>query len=143
VANKHGRVIGVNLGGGYATFPGVVGTAATKLCATEIAATGLNEEEAAEAGFDFEAGTIEATTRAGYLSETGQATVKMLAEVGTGRVLGAQIVGTDGAAKRIDVVATAIWNELTTADMVELDLAYAPPFSPLWDPVQVAARKLL
>jgi len=142
VANKHGRVVGINLGGGYATFPGVVGTAATKLCDTEIACTGLNERAASAAGFVFDSGTIESTTRAGYLSETGTARVKMLAERGTGRVLGAQIVGSDGAAKRIDVVAAALTAGLTAGELVDLDLAYAPPFSPLWDPVQVAARKL-
>ena len=65
----------------------------------------------------------------------------MLAERGTGRVLGAQIVGREGAAKRIDVVATAIWAGLTVADVAQLDLGYAPPFSPVWDPVLIAARQ--
>src|SRR5207302_5431332 len=66
VANKQGRVVGLNLSGGYATFPGVVGTAVTKLCATEIARTGLSEREATAAGFVYEAAAIESTTRAGY-----------------------------------------------------------------------------
>ena len=70
-------------------------------------------------------------------------TVKMLAEVDTGRLLGAQIVGEEGAAKRIDVVATAITARMTVADLMDLDLSYAPPVSPLWDPVQQAARQLL
>ncbi len=65
----------------------------------------------------------------------------MVADRGTGRLLGAQIVGREGAAKRIDVLATAIWNEMTVAEIEQLDLGYAPPFSPVWDPVLVAARK--
>jgi NADPH-dependent 2,4-dienoyl-CoA reductase/sulfur reductase-like enzyme len=141
VANKQGRVAGINVGGGYATFPGVVGTAITKLCSTEIARTGLTEHEASDAGLDAVAVTIESTTRAGYLATAKDVTVKMLAERGTGRLLGAQIVGGEGAAKRIDVVATAITAGMTVHDVVDLDLAYAPPFSPLWDPVQVAARQ--
>ncbi|GIU84811.1 MAG: flavoprotein oxidoreductase [Acidimicrobiales bacterium] len=140
VANRQGRVAGINLGGGYATFPGVLGTAVTKLCATEIARTGLNEREATEAGFEFAAVKIESTTRAGYFPGARPIVVKFVAERGTGRLLGAQIVGEEGAAKRIDVVATAIWSGLTVDEMIDLDLSYAPPFSPVWDPVAVAAR---
>jgi NADPH-dependent 2,4-dienoyl-CoA reductase/sulfur reductase-like enzyme len=141
VANKQGRVAGINLGGGYATFPGVVGTALTRICSTEIARTGLTEREAVEAGLDAVAVTIQSTTRAGYLGSAAEITVKMLAERGHGRLLGAQIVGGTRAAKRIDVVATAITAGMTVNDVVDLDLGYAPPFSPLWDPVQVAARQ--
>ena len=67
--------------------------------------------------------------------------VKLLAERGTGRVLGAQIVGEEGAGKRIDAVAVALTAGLTVEDLISADLSYAPPFSPLWDPIQVAARK--
>ncbi len=67
--------------------------------------------------------------------------VKMIAERRTGRLLGAQIVGREGAVKRIDVLATAIWNEMAVVDILSLDLSYAPPFSPVWDPVLIAARK--
>lgn len=142
VANKTGRVAGINLGGGYATFPGVVGTAITKLCATEVARTGLTEHECHRAGLRFEAVRVESHTTAGYWPEADRMTVKMLGEVGSGRVLGTQIVGGDGSAKRIDTVATALTAGMTVTDVVDLDLAYAPPFSPVWDPVQVAARKL-
>ena len=79
-ANKHGRVIGENVSGGYATFPGVVGTAISKVCELEIARTGLREAEATAAGFRFESVTIEATTTAGYLAVARPMTVKMLAE---------------------------------------------------------------
>ncbi|HEY9555382.1 MAG TPA: FAD-dependent oxidoreductase [Acidimicrobiales bacterium] len=140
VANKQGRVAGINLGGGYATFPGVVGTAITKVCSLEVARTGLTEREAAEAGFDAVTATIDTTTRAGYLPDAGPMTVKMLAERGTGRLLGAQIVGEVGSAKRIDTVATALHARMLVAELIDLDLAYAPPFSSVWDPIAVAAR---
>lgn len=141
VANKQGRVAGINLGGGYATFPGVVGTAITKVCSTEIARTGLNESEADRNGFGYETVTISSTTRAGYFPDTKPISIKLLAEHGSRRVLGAQIVGEEGAAKRIDVLATAITAEMTVDDMIDLDLAYAPPFSGVWDAVHIAARK--
>ncbi|HVF74852.1 MAG TPA: FAD-dependent oxidoreductase [Acidimicrobiales bacterium] len=140
-ANKQARVAGINIGGGYATFPGVVGTAATKLCGTEIARTGLSEREATAAGFGYEAVTITSTTRAGYFPGAGKITVKLLAEKRSGRVLGAQLVGFEGAAKRVDVLATAITVGMTVEQMTALDLSYAPPFAPVWDPVLVAARK--
>jgi NADPH-dependent 2,4-dienoyl-CoA reductase/sulfur reductase-like enzyme len=142
VANKQGRVAGINLGGGYATFRGVVGTAITKICSLEVARTGLSEVEATTDGFDAAAVTIETTTRAGYLPDAEPMTVKLLGERGTGRLLGAQIIGGNGAAKRIDTVATALHGGLRIDEMIDLDLAYAPPFSSVWDPIAVAARAL-
>ena len=141
-ANKQGRVAGVNIGGGYATFPGVVGTAATRICRTEVARTGLSSAEATAAGLAFEAATVSGTTRAGYYPGADRITVKMLAERGTRRLLGAQLVGGEGSAKRIDVLATALAAGMTVDDVVGLDLAYAPPLSTVWDPVQAAARRL-
>ena len=141
-ANKHGLVIGTNIGGGQATFPGVVGTAVSKVCALEIARTGLRERDATAAGFRFDRAVIESTSRAGYYPGAAPMTVKMLAERGTGRMLGLQIVGREGAAKRVDIGAVALTAGMTVNQIVSLDLGYAPPFSPVWDPVQVAARKL-
>lgn len=140
-ANKHGQVIGANVGGGYATFPGVVGTAVSKVCALEIARTGLREKDAHRAGLRFETVTIESTSRAGYYPGAALMTVKMLAEHRTGRLLGVQIVGREGAAKRVDIAAVALTAGMTVEQMTALDLGYAPPFSPVWDPVLVAARK--
>ncbi|SDU40151.1 FAD-dependent oxidoreductase [Jiangella alkaliphila] len=140
-ANKQGRVLGTNLGGGSARFPGIVGTALTKVCDLELARTGLTEGDAVDAGLDHVAVTIESTTRSGYFPGTKPITVKMVAERPTGRLLGAQIVGRDGSAKRIDVCAMALWTELTVGELAMTDLAYAPPFSSVWDPVQIAARK--
>ncbi|MDQ4125832.1 MAG: FAD-dependent oxidoreductase [Actinomycetota bacterium] len=140
-ANKEGRTAGINIGGGYETFPGVVGTAVSKVCDLEIARTGLAEAEAARAGFEFVTATVDSTTRAGYFPGTAHIKTKFVAERASGRLLGAQIVGREGAAKRIDVCATALWCEVTVDEMLNVDLSYAPPFSPLWDPVLVAARK--
>jgi NADPH-dependent 2,4-dienoyl-CoA reductase/sulfur reductase-like enzyme len=140
-ANKHGRVIGHNIAGSYTTFPGVVGTAVSKVCDLEIARTGLRERDAADAGFDFATVTVQSGTRAAYFPGTQRLTVKMTAERNTGRLLGAQIVGNDGSAKRIDIAATALWNQMTVEEMTALDLGYAPPFSPVWDPILVAARE--
>lgn len=140
IANKQSRVAGINIGGGYATFKGVVGTAITRVCDTEIARTGLSEAEATEAGFAFTSTVIEGSTRARYLPGKKQTTVKLVTEQRTGRLLGGQIVGEEGAAKRIDVLATALTARMTVEEMIDLDLGYAPPFSPVWDPVLVAAR---
>lgn len=140
-ANKHGQVIGTNAGGGYATFPGVVGTAVSKVCDLEIARTGLREKDARRAGLRFETVTIESTSRAGYYPGSSPMTVKMLAERRTGRLLGVQIVGREGAGKRVDIAAVALTAGMTVEQMTALDLGYAPPFSPVWDPVLVAARK--
>ncbi|MGW7664409.1 FAD-dependent oxidoreductase [Streptomyces sp. NPDC054756] len=140
-ANKHGQVVGTNVGGGYATFPGVVGTAVSKVCDLEIARTGLREKDARRAGLRYVTATIESTSRAGYYPGASPMTVKMLAELRTGRLLGVQIVGREGAAKRVDVAAVALTAGMTVEQMTSLDLGYAPPFSPVWDPVLVAARK--
>lgn len=140
-ANKQGRVIGHNLAGSYATFPGVVGTAVSKVCHLEIARTGLRERDATRAGFEYVTVTVQSSTKAGYFPGTQQMTVKMTAERLTGRLLGAQIVGNEGSAKRIDTAATALWNRMTVEDITALDLAYAPPFAPVWDPILIAARQ--
>ncbi len=140
-ANKHGQIIGAGVGGGYATFPGVVGTAVSKVCDLEVARTGLREKDAQAAGLQYVTVTIESTSRAGYYPDAAAMTVKMLAERHTGRLLGVQIVGREGAGKRVDIAAVALTARMTVEQMTALDLGYAPPFSPVWDPVLVAARK--
>ena len=117
VANKQGVVAGTNLSGGEARFPGVVGTAVSKICA----------------GFSL-LSDIAMLTLGGSLKRR---------EKISGRLLGAQIVGLEGAAKRIDIVATALTAGMSVMDLIDLDLSYAPPFSPVWDPVQTAARQLV
>ena len=105
VANKQGRVAGINLGGGNAIFPGVVGTAASRICDLEVARTGLMEKEIKQLGIEYASSTIKSRTRAGYYPDSGRLTVKLLAEKGSGRLLAGQIVGAEGSAKRIDIVA--------------------------------------
>lgn len=149
-ANKQGKVAGLDAaaflrdgGRGQAEFPGVVGSAVTRLCGVEIGRTGLTEIEAAAAGIDYEAVTFDGSIKAGYMPDPGNVRVKMLAQTKTGRVIGAQIVGDGPVAKRIDV--PAVWCTVgTTVTQVQMmDLSYAPPFGGAWDLWQVAARKLV
>jgi NADPH-dependent 2,4-dienoyl-CoA reductase/sulfur reductase-like enzyme len=139
-ANKQGRIAGANATGADLRFPGVIGTAASKICRYEVARTGLSEREAADADIAVVSATIEDRTRAGYYPGAGPIWVKLVAEPGTGRLLGGQIVGVEGAAKRIDVLATAIWTHLAVDELALLDLSYAPPFSGVYDPLLIAAR---
>lgn len=142
VANKQGRVAGTNLGGGYATFAGILGTAVTRVCSVDVGRTGLSEVEARAAGFDPVAAVVESTTRAGYLPGAPAMACKVVAERGTGRLLGAQIVGGVGAAKRIDTVAVALHGRLRVDELAAADLGYAPPMGTVWDPLALAARRL-
>ena len=142
VANKQGRVAGINIGGGAAVFPGVIGTAISKIYAVEVARTGLQEREIQQVGWEYVTRKIEGRTRAGYYPGAGKITVKVCAEKGSGRLLGGQIVGEEGAAKRIDIFATALHAGFTVQEMINLDLSYAPPYSPAWDPVLIAAREI-
>ena len=141
VANKTGRIAGINLGGGDAAFPGVLGTAITKVGDLEISSTGLTEWHAADAGIETVSATIKSTTAAHYWPGSSRMHIKAIAEQSTGRLVGAQIVGGPGAGKRIDVMATAMWAGLPAAELAWADLSYSPPFSGVWDPVHIAARK--
>lgn len=143
IANKTGLVAGSSISGETPHFPGVVGTAVCKICSYEVARTGLQEKELAALGIEYVTGTIKSKTRAHYYPKAKNITVKLLAEKNSGRILGGQIIGEEGAAKRIDVIATALTHNLTLQNIIDLDLSYAPPFSPVWDPVQTAARKLI
>ena len=145
-ANKQGLVaarsiVAAVLGGeAPAPFPGVLRTAMTKVCALEIAVTGLRADAASAAGFDPVVASIDATTSAGYFPGAVDMTVRVVADRASRRLLGAQVIGGQGAAWRIDTLAMALWNEMTVDDLAMTDLGYAPPFSSVWDPVQVAAR---
>ena len=139
-ANKQGRIAGANATGADLAFPGVIGTAVSRICRYEVARTGLSEREAADAGIDVVAATIKDRTRAGYFPGAGPIWVKLVCEPGSGRLLGGQIVGVEGAAKRIDVLATCVWAGLAVGEIELLDLGYAPPYSGVYDPLLVAAR---
>ena len=139
-ANKQGRIAGANATGGDLAFPGVIGTAVSRLCRYEVARTGLSEREAADADIEVVTASVKDRTRAGYFPGAGPIWVKLVCEPGTGRLLGGQIVGVEGAAKRIDVLATCVWAGLRVEEIELLDLGYAPPYSGVYDPVLVAAR---
>ncbi len=141
-ANRQGRIAGLNIGGGNAAFPGVLGTAIAKVMDIELSRTGLTEAEARDLGHDVAVVEFEANTAAGYWPESRRMHMRAIADRKTGRILGAQIFGGRGAAKRIDAMAMAIWNDMTAHDLVNADLSYAPPFSGVWDPVLHAARLL-
>lgn len=145
-ANKQGRVIGENVTGGRATFGGVLGTAITRFVAggqhVEVSRVGLSSAEAAAAGIDCTALVTEGRTASGYMPEARPMATKVLAEPGTRRLLGLQIVGGAGAGKRVDTAAAALWAGLSVDDLAGMDLAYAPPFATVWEAVQLAARRL-
>jgi len=142
-ANKQGRVAGTNAAGGLARFGGVVGTAVVKTFDLTIASTGLNEKYALAAGLDADSVMIKASSRAHYMPGSEPIHVKLVYEKSSHRVLGAQMIGKDGVAKRIDVVAAGLKSAWTLKDFAGLDLAYAPPFAPVWDPILVAANVAL
>lgn len=141
VANKTGRVAGINITGGDASFPGVLGTAITRFHDLEVAVTGALQAQAESAGIDAVDATVSGLTAAHYMPEAKELTIRLTVERGTGVILGAQIVGGKGSGKRIDVFATAAWNRMTADDLEWVDFAYAPPFAPVWDLMAIAARK--
>lgn len=137
-ANKQGRIAADNIAGGDSRYKGSQGSSVLKIFSLTAAATGLNEGTARRAGLDTEAVVLSPMNHAGYYPGGRVMTMKVLFEKGTGKLLGAQIVGSDGVDKRIDVLATAIRAGMTAADLTELDLAYAPPYSSAKDPVNMA-----
>ena len=128
-ANKQGRVAADNLCGIASTFRGSQGSSVLKLFDMTIAATGINEKQAKEAGIAYDKTVTFSASHATYYPGATDMTIKVLFARDTGRVLGAQIVGFDGVDKRIDVLAAAIRAGMTGADLTELDLAYAPPYA--------------
>jgi NADPH-dependent 2,4-dienoyl-CoA reductase/sulfur reductase-like enzyme len=137
-ANKQGRVAGENLGGGNACFAGIVGTAVVKVFDIDAARAGLTEALAREAGYDVETTEIKSQAQAHYMPGSKPIRVKLVYER-TGRLLGGQMVGFN-AAKRIDVIATALYGGWGIDDLSRLDLSYAPPFAPVWDASLIAAN---
>jgi NADPH-dependent 2,4-dienoyl-CoA reductase/sulfur reductase-like enzyme len=144
-ANKQGRVAGENLAGGDARFGGVLGTAITQFAAggahVEVGRTGPTTEQATAGGEELVSLVTDSTTIAGYMPQAMPIAVKVLARP-DGRLVGVQIVGGAGSAKRVDTAATALWFGARLGDVAGMDLSYAPPFSPVWDPVQIACRRL-
>lgn len=140
-ANKQGRAAGSNIAGRPEEFAGVVGTSVLKVCDLEVARTGLTMRQASAAGLDAVQATIRHKSRAAYYPGWQPITVKIVAERCSGRLLGAQLSGREGVAKRIDVIAAALHGKATVQDVAAFDLSYAPPFAPVWDPLLLAARQ--
>ncbi|MCL4448338.1 MAG: FAD-dependent oxidoreductase [Actinobacteria bacterium] len=141
-ANKQGRIAGENASGGNVAFKGVLGTAVVKVFNLEVAKTGLSEKEAADAGYNTSTITITASDKAHYYPGNADIHIQLIAENKGGRLLGGQFVGGQGSAKRIDTIATAITCHMNIRELSELDLSYAPPIAPVWDPVLIAAEQL-
>ena len=142
-ANRAGRAIGATVGGEQTTVGQVAHTAMVKAGAIEVGRTGIIQEDAAvAAGFEPVAVDIEAASRSHYYPGAEPLWVRLVADRQTHRVLGGVTVGTDGAALRINTIATALHAGYTVVDLMNVDMGYAPPFSPVWDPVLTAAKVL-
>ena len=142
-ANKQGRIAGENVAGLDSVFEGVVGSAVTKIFALEVARTGLTAVEAKEEGYEFFTSAIEGWSRSRAYPAGKPITVAYVVEKGSGRLLGAQMAGEEGVAHRIDTLAAALYAGMTVEDVARLDLAYAPPFASVWDPILIAANMAL
>jgi NADPH-dependent 2,4-dienoyl-CoA reductase/sulfur reductase-like enzyme len=142
-ANQMGRVAGTNAATGEDTleFPGILGTGIFKVFDLGVGKTGLSEKEAEAAGFETVSAAIETMDRASYYPGAGKVFLKLISDRSTGRLIGAEAAGY-GAAKLTDICATAIWGKLAYPDLVNLDLAYAPPYGPALSPVIQAATVL-
>jgi NADPH-dependent 2,4-dienoyl-CoA reductase/sulfur reductase-like enzyme len=138
-ANKQGKVAGANAAGAEERFAGVAGTAGFKVFDLEVARTGLTSAEAAGLGIDVVTAVSRQSSRAHGYPGANPITTILAAERGTGRLIGAQMAGVGVVAKRIDVFATALAAGLTVEALEDLDLSYAPPFAPVYDPVLIAA----
>lgn len=141
-ANRMGRVAGVNMAGGDARFPGVVGTGIFKTFDLGAARTGVTQAEADGLGLKAVSVEVDSTDHAGYYPDAAPIRVRLTGERGSGRLLGAQLVGQPDSVKRVDVVAALLHGRGTVQDLFETDLAYAPPFSSVWDVLLVAADRL-
>ncbi|WP_226646102.1 CoA-disulfide reductase [Mesobacillus subterraneus] len=141
-ANKQGQIAGLNMVDVHKTFKGIVGTSIIKFFDLTLGRTGLSEKEASMLNIPYGSVTITATDIAGYYPDDKKMKLKLVYHKETHKVLGGQIIGENGVDKRIDVLATAIFHSMTTEELLDLDLAYAPPYNGVWDPIQQGARRV-
>jgi NADPH-dependent 2,4-dienoyl-CoA reductase/sulfur reductase-like enzyme len=141
-ANKMGRVAGANATGARERFPGIAGTMIVNVCGLAVGHTGLSVAQARAAGFDPAHARISSLDRPRYF-QGKPITVELVADRKSGRLLGGSVLGEEGAAGRLNVIATALQNKMRVDDLEMLDLCYAPPFATVWDPVLIAAQQLL
>ncbi|MFZ2634393.1 MAG: FAD-dependent oxidoreductase [Desulfosalsimonadaceae bacterium] len=142
-ANRGGWAVADNVCGRNVELPGITGTSVFKVLDLQVARTGLNVQEATDAGFSPVEVVITSRSRAHAHPGSTDIRVQMVGDQTTGRLLGVQMVGKEGVAHRINAPAVALFNRMTVADFVQTDLAYAPPFGPVWDPMLTAANQLL
>lgn len=142
-ANKQGKVAGANAAGADERFGGIVGTAAFKVFGLEVGRTGLGRVELDRLGVDPVISTSTHKTRGHAYPGALPVTTVLLVERGSGRLLGGQMIAGEGVAGRIDVLATALHGRMTVAQLEDLDLAYAPPLAPVYDPILIAATVAL
>lgn len=142
-ANRAGWAVADNVTGGKVELPGIVGSAVFKVLDLEVARTGLSIREALESGFDAVECMIKSRSRAHGHPGNQTIYVNLVADRMTGKLLGGSMVGKEGAAHRIDSIAVALHAGMTVEEFFQCDMAYAPPFSPVWDPLLTAANQLL
>ncbi len=140
-ANKQGQIAGLNIVNEHTSFRGIVGTSILKFFDLTLGRTGISSREAEQEGIPYKTVSLESTHAAGYYSKAGTMNVKLIYHEKTRALLGGQIIGREGVDKRIDVLATALYHHMSVDSLIELDLAYAPPFNSVWDPIQQAARR--
>jgi CoA-dependent NAD(P)H sulfur oxidoreductase len=142
-ANQMGRVAGTNAATGedILEFPGILGTGIFKVFDLGVGKTGLSERAAADAGFETLSASLTANDRAAYYPGADKVFLKLIADRDTGRLLGAEAAGSSSD-KLIDICATALWGKLSYPDLVNIDLAYSPPYGPTLSPVIQAATIL-
>ncbi|MGB9915393.1 MAG: FAD-dependent oxidoreductase [Candidatus Bathyarchaeales archaeon] len=143
VAVKQGKVAGINAGGGYALFPGVLGSAVTRLFNIEAGVTGLTEAAAKRVGIEVITGTISSKTRADYYPNALPIKIKLIVEKESQRIIGAQIVGGEEVTQRINALSFAIQKGMTIRELAKADTAYAPPLNETWEPMILAAEMVL
>jgi NADH oxidase (H2O2-forming) len=143
VAVRQGKVAGINAAGGYALFPGVLGSAVTKFFDTQIGATGLNEFFAKRAGIETVAGSITSKTKADYYPGALPIRVKLVVEKESQRIIGGQIIGGEEVTQRINALSFAIQKHMTIRELAKADTCYAPPLSETWEPMVLAAEVAL
>ena len=142
-ANKQGRIAGTNAAGGHDTFPGVLGSMVTKVFDLYIAATGLSAAQAEKAGYDAAVTTITKGDKASYYPGSRDNQLCLIFDKKDGRLLGAQGIGSESVAGRINVFVAAITCGMTVSEINELDLVYAPPVAPVYDPILIAASQAM
>jgi NADPH-dependent 2,4-dienoyl-CoA reductase/sulfur reductase-like enzyme len=143
VAVREGKVAGINAAGSYALFPGVLGSAVTRLFEIEAGNTGLTETAAARNGIEVVTGAISSKTKADYFPGAKPLKIKLVVEKESQRIVGGQVVGGEEVTQRINCLSFAIQQGMTVRELAKADTAYAPPLCETWEPMVLAAEMVL